>query len=636
VKWSLVFHWSAFQQCCLTADERGFLISQFLLFGCQHVSFSAFDLLISLAREVLGPWNAKHIPPGYFTGQRFNFKNVRHPPSVICHHLALPALRLALCASRSALRAFSIVKHLIYRFSPDVLHAFYQRIEASPLGYRLAKGAFWSLAGSLISRGLGLLSAIIVGRILGKDDYGALGIIQNTIGMFGTLAGFGMGLTANKHVAEFKRTDPARAGRIIGTASLLAWASSGVMALALFMAAPWLATHTLAAPQLGGLLRAGALLLLLSGINGAQTGALSGFESFKEIARINIIAGLLSFPLMLLGAWRWGLTGVVWALISVQLANCLLCHRAMRIEAARFEIPIRLNSTSADRHLFWSFSLPAVLVGLLNSVVGWGAGALVVNQIGGYGDMGIYNAAMRVKGIPDSVLGLLVAPIIPMLSEAFGKGDHAAYQKTLRMFLLVSTLVVVPVSLMQAAAPQLTLLPFGSEYQGRPLIVSWLMLHAVLASMGTCAGYILVTAGRLWLLWLLSLSFAFCYAVFAMVLVPRYAAVGYAASLALAYAVEMTINAVVLYRNYPQMMRQARWGWLALLSLSLFAGCAIGSFELPFPWAVGLGILAAIVFVGLTLNALRDDFSHREKEIAGMSGRSGDSVGVTAKATDRN
>jgi hypothetical protein len=42
------------------------------------------------------------------------------------------------------------VKHLIYRLSPDVLHSVYQRIETSPLGYRLAKGAFCSLAGALI------------------------------------------------------------------------------------------------------------------------------------------------------------------------------------------------------------------------------------------------------------------------------------------------------------------------------------------------------------------------------------------------------------------------------------------------------------------------------------------------------
>jgi len=106
------------------------------------------------------------------------------------------------------------------------------------LDYRLAKGALWSLAGSLISRGLGLVSAILVGRMLGKQEYGELGIIQNTIGMFGTLAGFGMGLTANKYVAEFKRPEPARAGRIIALASATAWISSGIMAVVLIACGP--------------------------------------------------------------------------------------------------------------------------------------------------------------------------------------------------------------------------------------------------------------------------------------------------------------------------------------------------------------------------------------------------------------
>jgi O-antigen/teichoic acid export membrane protein len=506
------------------------------------------------------------------------------------------------------------LKALIYRFSPGVLHTFYQRIETSPLGYRLAKGAFWSLAGSLISRGLGLLSAILVGRMLGKQEYGELGIIQNTIGMFGTLAGFGMGLTANKYVAEFKRTNPARAGRIIALASATAWISSGIMAVALLVCAPWLAAKTLAAPHLSGLLQIGGLLLLLSGVNGAQIGALSGFEAFKRIAHINLISGLLTFPLMVIGAWKWGVTGAVWGLIGSQVANCLMSFLALRVEAARHQIALRYVGCISDMGLFWSFSLPAVLVGVLNSVVSWGAGALVVNQLGGYGDMGIFNAASRVKSIPEAVLGMLVAPIIPMLSEAFGKSDHSSYQKTLRMFLLMSTLVIVPVSLVQAAAPELTLLPFGGEYQGRPLVVSWLMLHSIFTSLGTCVGYVLVTSGRVWLVWLLSLSFAFSYALIAMVLVPRNGVVGYTASMALGYAISTIFSLAVLHRSYPDMMRQSRWGRLALVSFSLLAVCVFGSLVLSFSWSVGLGILAALVFVALTLSAFQGDFSPLKKE----------------------
>jgi len=56
---------------------------------------------------------------------------------------------------------------------------------------------------------------------------GQLGMVQSTAGMFGIFAGFGMGLTANKHVAELKIKDPARAGRIIGLSSLVSWTTGG-------------------------------------------------------------------------------------------------------------------------------------------------------------------------------------------------------------------------------------------------------------------------------------------------------------------------------------------------------------------------------------------------------------------------
>jgi O-antigen/teichoic acid export membrane protein len=495
-------------------------------------------------------------------------------------------------------------KSVVYFLSPASFRAFSQRVEVSPLASRLARGALWSLAGSLASRSLGLLSAILVARLLGKEEFGELGIIQATIGMFGTLAGFGMGLTANKHVAEFKHTDPARAGRVLGLASATAWLSSGVMALSLLVSAPALAARTLAAPHLAGLLQVGALLLFLSALNGAQTGALSGFEAFKAIARISLISGVLTFPIMVGAAWNWGVAGAVWALIGSEAANCLLCFAALRAETARLHIRYTFSGLWNERNLFFGFTLPAVLIGALNSVVAWGAGALVVNQLGGYAEMGIYNAVLRVKQIPDSVLTMLMAPIIPILSESFGKSDHDSYRKTLRVFLLMSTLVIVPVSLVQAAAPELTLMLFGQEYAGRPLIVSWLMFYAVLASLGLCAGHVLVTAGRLWLAWLLSLGFALCYALLALLLVPRYGAVGYAASLALAYATAWTLpSLIVLYRTYPETMRYARWGLLALAALSLFALSILISILFTFPWRVGLGTIAALVFITFVLRS---------------------------------
>src|ERR1019366_7034156 len=232
--------------------------------------------------------------------------------------------------------------------------------------------------------------------------------------------------------------------------------------------------------------------------NGAQTGALSGFEAFKRIAHINLISGVLTFPLMVIGAWKWGVTGAVWGLIGSQLANSVMCFFAVRTEAGRCKISLRYAGCFSDLGLFWRFSLPAVLTGVLTSVVGWGASALVVNQVGGYGDMGIYNAALRVKMLPEMFLGMLIAPMLPILSEAFGKGDRSTFQRTLLFNFLLATLIIVPVSLVQAAAPALTLLPFGAGYQGHPSIVVWLMLHAVMYALLFPMGSVLISMGEMW------------------------------------------------------------------------------------------------------------------------------------------
>src|ERR1035441_10583236 len=114
-----------------------------------------------------------------------------------------------------SLSAFDL-KALIYRFSPRFLSLAYQCIEASPLGYRLAKGAFWSLLGTVLSRSLSVVSSILVARMLGKVGMGELGIIQGTVGILSAFAGLGMGLTATKFVAEYRTKDPKCAGAMMG------------------------------------------------------------------------------------------------------------------------------------------------------------------------------------------------------------------------------------------------------------------------------------------------------------------------------------------------------------------------------------------------------------------------------------
>ncbi|HEX4265931.1 MAG TPA: oligosaccharide flippase family protein [Verrucomicrobiae bacterium] len=483
-------------------------------------------------------------------------------------------------------------------FCPPFLQRLKARIEASPLAYRLARGAFWSLAGSLISRGMGLLAGVLVARLLGKHDYGQLGMVQSTTGMFGIFAGFGMGLTANKHVAEFKNKDQARAGRIICLSSLVSWTTGGLLTLVLLTFAPWLARNTLGSPQMTGLLQAGAWLLLLGGVNGAQTGALAGFEAFKTIARINLIAGLLAFPITLAGVWFGGVTGSVWALVVNLALNCVMNFVALRKEAARAGVPLSYRHCTQEWPVLWSFSVPAVLGGAIAAPVTWAASAWLVNQADGYAQMGIFNAIYRIRIIPEMMLNMLLAPLLPVLSETFGLGNMQGYRKAVRSALAISLMVTVPFALLQIAVPSLTLLPYGHAYAGHAAVVQWSMFDlAVMGLFNPLMNQIIVSMNRMWLGFAYSAGFSIIYGALAYVFVLRYGAAGLAAAGILAHVICLGPYLFYIYRSR---MMCASGLPMNQLSLALCAAAALAyaaSRSSNQPLAGGLAVVLISAFV---------------------------------------
>ncbi|MCL4207862.1 MAG: oligosaccharide flippase family protein [Pirellulaceae bacterium] len=374
------------------------------------------------------------------------------------------------------------------------------RIEASPLGARLARGVFWSIAGAVISRGLMLVATIVVARLLGKTVFGELGIIQSTVGMFGVFAGFGLGVTATKHVAEFREKDPARAGRIIVIAWLVAAVSGGLLALGLLLFAPWLAAHTLNAPHLAGVLRIGALILFISAVNSAQTGALAGFEAFRTIARVNLIAGLLSFPMLIAGAYVGGLTGAVWALAINLAINWLLNHLALRQEAARCRVPLRFKNCRQELPVLWRFSLPAVLAGSMVGPVNWACGAMLVHQPNGYAEMGVFNAANQWRLTILFIPSLLATVVLPLLTNLDASANTREYRRILKLNTLlnggVALAFILPLVLFADTIMQI----YGPGYSDEGAnVLRVLATTAFLMAVSNVVGSAIASKGRMWI-----------------------------------------------------------------------------------------------------------------------------------------
>jgi O-antigen/teichoic acid export membrane protein len=374
----------------------------------------------------------------------------------------------------------------------------YAALLADSLRARFARGAFWAIVGTVISQGLLLAASVVVARLLGRQGFGELGIVRATVGMFGVLVGLRLGLTATKHVAEFRTSDPARAGRIVAFSLLTGSVSAAVGAGLLIVAAPYLATHTIRAPHLTPVLMIGAGLLFCNTLAGVQHGTLAGLEAFGTIAKVNAIRGLLGFPLMIAGVYLWGLPGVVAGLVASGAVGCVINHAALRRETRKAGLHVTCRDVRKEMPILWAFSLPALLSAAMVGPVMWLAGAMLVRQPGGYAEMGLFEAANRWGRMLLVVPGLLGTVAVPIMSERLALNHAADTRRTLRISMLANAVCVIPAALLIAALSPWVMSLYGAEFTaGWPVLILVLGATALIAFQ-TSAGQIITATGRMW------------------------------------------------------------------------------------------------------------------------------------------
>jgi O-antigen/teichoic acid export membrane protein len=440
------------------------------------------------------------------------------------------------------------IKEFTLSLTPNFLRPYIDRIQASPLGYRLAKGAFWSLAGAVISRALGLASSIIVARLIGKVGFGELGMINSTIGMLGPLAGFQMGLTSTKYVAEFRNKDPVRVGRIIALSNTVAFVTGILAALILVVLAPWMATKTLAAPHLSELLQISSLIILFGALSGVQAGALAGFEAFKTIAWVNLLGGAATFPLIVGGVYLGGLKGAVWGMVLSTGLNWALHQWALHREANHANVPLSYSGCTKELNVLLLFSLPSMLASMISGPVFWASNAILVNQPNGYAEMGIFNAANQWR-TPIIFLTISLGAIaLPILSDLHSKRDQGGYSKVLRSNLILNTTIALIIALPITIFSPLIMASYGKGFQEGSWVIIILSFSAVIMAASNILGQAIVSKGRMWLNFGLHSIWAAAMLLAALYFVPKYLSYGLSFAVASAWVVLLGAQLFFIYK----------------------------------------------------------------------------------------
>jgi len=354
------------------------------------------------------------------------------------------------------------------------------KVYRSDLAKKISRGIAWTFFSTVVYRGLIFFTSIIVARILNKEGFGELGMVRSTIDMFVIFSSFSLGLTTTRYVAENKVTDKIKAGRIIKLASGLSWIFGITVGGLMFLFSDQLAEQSLHASYLSDELKLSALAIILNAINGTQNGTLAGFEAFKNMARVNLLATGINFPISIFLAWQLGVKGAVLGLVLNGLFSSVLGAIEVRRVARKFGVNIYEKGSRSEARVLLHFSLPAVLGNSLILPVNWACNTILARQPEGFKELGIYNAGLSILVMVNVINGMLGQVLLPYAVANFKEKNRKFEMLNNQLPWAIGIFIALAFMLI----PELGELLFGKDFSGPVLraTIVLVMLSTIITS----------------------------------------------------------------------------------------------------------------------------------------------------------
>jgi O-antigen/teichoic acid export membrane protein len=446
------------------------------------------------------------------------------------------------------------IKYRPRRLSVASLATTRRRLIDSPEGLksRLLRGVFWTMVMSFIVQGSTFIGSIITARLLGYVEFGKFAMVQSAICAIAGFAGVGLSPTATKFVSELRSQAPDRAGRILGLCSIITLITGTILAIICFIAAPWVAGELLHAEELAGMIKIGAIYVLLFALNAYQIGALSGFEAFARIARISAVQGPVVLILTVSLIWPLGLKGAVMAMVIAMFSSWILYHKALCSECRLHGIRInyKYNNLRQEFPVLMHIALPAAASGVVGGLAILGANAMLVRQTEGFAQMAIFNAANCFRLLLLLIPGMVTKVSVPLLCNLRASHDILRYKRTFGVCLGINFGLSASIALILFFCAHPLLRLFGKEFSHGQGILGLLMAASVVEIVAVALFQPLYSHGRLWLhfgiisIWSsLLLAATWCF-------VPAFGAVALAGSYLASWMVSAVLYGIVAKRIF--------------------------------------------------------------------------------------
>jgi len=325
---------------------------------------------------------------------------------------------------------------------------------------KISKGIVWSFLGTFISKGLMLLAFIMIARIISVEEYGQVGIIRNTITTFAAFSVMSFGITATKYLAIYKKNNIIRAERILTFTRGFVVISSILIASLIFIFSDYIALKMLDDLSLSFDVKLSSATILFTALNGYQNGLLAGLERFREISFINILNGILTFPILITLAYYYKVDGIIIGLIIISFLTWIMSDYYVRQSLRKNSLKYRFDSFYKEFKIIKNFTLPSFLSGLSIAPAILITNLILAHQENGYYQLGIFNAAYFFSVITSTLNGVIGQVVYPYAMQQFEKEN-----KRFEYFnIIIPWVIGIALNLPLILFPEIMAFFFGDKY----------------------------------------------------------------------------------------------------------------------------------------------------------------------------
>ncbi len=343
---------------------------------------------------------------------------------------------------------------------------------------QMAKGAIWMVLFKLLERFIGLISTVILARLLHPADFGLVAIATSLIAIIELLGAF------NFDVALIQNTQSNRSHYDT------AWTFNvfyGIFSAAILVAISWSAADFYNDFRLQPIISCLALASMVAGFENIGVVAFRKNMRFDQEFKFLISKKLISFTVTLTCAW---FVRSYWALIAGMLTG-----RVAGVVISYISQPYRPQICLSAKNELFRFSRWLIFNNVLFFLMHRSAD-FIIGKLAGPSGLGIYNISYEISNLPTTEL---VAPINRAVFPGYSKigGDLVALRKSFLDVTAMIAILAVPAGIgLAAVASPLVAVMLGDKWTETVPLIEILAFYGVIGALQTNIGSVFIAMGK--------------------------------------------------------------------------------------------------------------------------------------------